>query len=238
MKVNDIRKKALELRVNGYSYNEINQKLRVAKSTLYSWLYDVVLPSNAITRLQSRVAQGTLNGLVTRNKMQTVLAKERARKIREESRVRIGEIKDSDLLLIGAVLYWAEGYKRLKIVRGREVTSHVVSLTNSDPSMVKAFIIFLKQALKIPSARIFISMRLFEHIGEKQAIHYWMRVTGLSRSQFTKPTYPISRSSQGKRPFNRLPYGTVQVIVSDTQIFYRIMGFIEGVKERLRVNVE
>lgn len=46
--------------------------------------------------------------------------------------------------------------------------------------------------------------------------------------------YPISLASMGKRPFNRLPYGTVQVIVSDTQMFYRILGYIDGVKEQLQ----
>ncbi|PIQ68028.1 MAG: hypothetical protein COV91_06270 [Candidatus Taylorbacteria bacterium CG11_big_fil_rev_8_21_14_0_20_46_11] len=233
-----IREKALELRTVGYSYNEISKNIGVAKSTLYSWLHDVVLSQRALERLKSRVAQGTLNGLVKRNKMQTVLARERARTIKEKASSEIPKITYSELLLIGAALYWAEGYKRLKMVRGREVTGHVVSLTNSDPSMVMAFILFLKQVLTIPSEKIFISMRLFTHSDEEKSVLYWMKATGLKRTQFTKPTYPVSRSSQGKRPFNRLPYGTVQVIVSDTQVFYRIIGFIEGVKDQLRVNIK
>ena len=233
-----IRKKALELRTAGYSYNEISRNMGVSKSTLYSWLHDVVLSDKALERLKSRVAQGTLNGLVKRNKMQTIFAKERARTIKEKARSEIPKITYSDLLLIGATLYWAEGYKRLKMVRGREVTAHVVSLTNSDPSMVVTFTLFLKQVLNIPIKKIFISMRLFKHSDEEKSIRYWMKVTGLKRTQFTKPTYPVSRSSQGKRPFNRLPYGTVQVIVSDTQVFYRIIGFIEGIKDQLRVNIK
>jgi len=232
-----VKEEALRLRVAGYSYNEIVQKTKISKSTLYSWLHDVVLPENAIARLKSRVAQGTLNGLIKRNKMQTVLAKERAEEIKREAKTKVKKVITSDLLLIGAVLYWAEGYKRLKVVRGREVTSHVVSLTNSDPEIVSAFILFLMQVLKIPSKRIFIAMRLFKHQKEEEAIRYWTKITRLPRAQFTKPTYPVSLSSRGKRPFNRLPYGTVQVIVSDTQIFYRIMGFIEGIKEQLRVKI-
>ncbi len=235
--MNTIREKVTKLRLDGQSYNEISKETSISKSTLYGWLHDVVLSEKAIARLKSRVAQGTLNGLVKRNKMQTVLAKERAEKVKKEAGARIGKITKSDLLLIGAVLYWAEGYKRLKMVRGREVTAHAVSLTNSDPEIVGAFILFLKQILEIPPERIFIAMRLFEHLEEEKAISYWMKVTGLSRLQFTKPTYPVSLSSRGKRPFNRLPYGTVQVIVSDTQIFYRIIGFIEGIKEQLRANI-
>ena len=235
--MNSIREKVIKLRLDGRSYNEISRETNISKSTLYGWLHDIVLSATAIARLRSRVAQGTLNGLVKRNKMQTVLAKERAEKAKKEGRVKVSKITKSDLMLIGAVLYWAEGYKRLKIVRGREVTAHVVSLTNSDPEIVSTFVLFLQQILEIPPNRIFIAMRLFKHLKEKEAISYWKKVTGLSRSQFSKPTYPISLSSQGKRPFNRLPYGTVQVIVSDTQIFYRIIGFIEGIKEQLRVSI-
>jgi hypothetical protein len=35
------------------------------------------------------------------------------------------------------------------------------------------------------------------------------------------------------RPKNRLPYGTIQVIVANTKLFHRLMGIIDGVKERL-----
>ncbi len=237
MHMNSVREQALILRLSGQSYNEISKRIAVSKSTLYGWLHDVTLPEKAILRLKARVAQGTLNGLVKRNKMQTVFAKERAEMIKKKARARIGRINTNDLLLIGSVLYWAEGYKRLKIVRGREVTAHAVSLTNSDPQIVASFVLFLKQILKISLERIFIAMRLFKHINERKAIQYWMSITKLPRTQFTKPTYPVSRSSQGKKPFNRLPYGTVQVIVSDTQIFYQIIGFIEGIKEQLRANI-
>ena len=232
--VNNIREKATKLRLEGYSYNEISLKIGIAKSTLFSWLHDVVLPTEAMLRLRSRVAQGTLNGLVKRNKMQTVFAKERSERIKKEAQAMIGKISRSDLLLVGTILYWAEGYKRLKIIRGREVTAHAISLTNSDPDIISTFVSFLTEVLKIPTEKIVIEMRLFKHLDAEEATQYWMKVTGLARSQFKKPMYPISRASQGKRPFNRLPYGTVQVIVSDTQMFYRIIGFIDGIKEQLR----
>ncbi|MDO8482595.1 MAG: helix-turn-helix domain-containing protein [bacterium] len=229
----NLRKRAIKLRLEGYSYNEISRKIGVAKSTLFSWLHDVVLPTEAMARLKLRVAQGTLNGLVKRNKMQTVLARERALNIKQQSSRDIKVLTKSDLCIIGAVLYWAEGYKRLKIMRGREVTNHMVSFTNSDPAIVAAFIAFLTRVLKVAQDRIVVTMRLFKHIDAELAIRYWMGVTNLPRTQFRKPAYPVSRSSQGKRPFNRLPYGTVQVIVSDTPLFYRVMGLIEGIKKRL-----
>ena len=232
--MNHVYDKARTLRLKGYSYNEINKKIGVAKSTLWSWFSDVKLPQKAINRLKSRVAQGTLNGLVKRNKNQTVLAKRRTKTIRIIAKKEIGDLSENDLRLVGISLYWAEGYKRLKKIKGREITSHVIGFTNSDPAMVFAFILFLKNILKISENRIFIETRFFKHMIAEEVIRFWIKTTKLPRSQFYKPMYPVSLSSLGKRPFDRLPYGTVRVIVSDTNAFYRLMGMIDGLQDKLK----
>ncbi len=232
--MNYLYNEALALRIKGYSYNEINKRLGIAKSTLSSWFSDVKLSPNAISRLKKRVSAGTLNGLVRRNKEQTVLARNRASEIQSKARLEVRELTNNDLLLIGVALYWAEGYKRLKRVNGREITAHSVSLTNSDPEIVSSFIQFLCKSLGVDREKIVIEMRLFEHIDANKAIEYWSHITGLSRSQFRKPLYPVSSASKGKRPKNRLPYGTVQVIVSDTKLFHRLLGLIQGLKDKLK----
>lgn len=234
--MNILREKALALRLNGRSYNEINLALKIPKSTLSNWFSILTLPEEAKQRITSRIALGTLHGLVRRNKMQTVLARERAEKIKQESGKDIKELTKSDIRLIGAVLYWAEGYKRLKIRDGRTITNHTISLTNSDPAIIAVFITFLKKILRVPNEKIVIAMRLFKHLDEEKVMRYWMKITELPRSQFREPQYPISRSSHGKRPFNRLPYGTVQVIVMDTPMFYRVMGLIDGIKKHLHLD--
>ena len=176
---------------------------------------------------------GTLNGLVKRNKLQTILAKEKAKNIRLKFSKKIKRISKKDLIIIGTALYWAEGYKRLKKVNGREITAHMIAFTNSDAVMVRIFILFLQNILNISSNKIFIETRLFPHISAIEAIKYWMNITKLDESQFYKPTYPISRQSQSKRPTERLPYGTVRVIVSDTESFYKLLGFIDGLQNRI-----
>ncbi len=191
------------------------------------------MSDEANKRLKDRVREGGVNAFVKRNKEQTAIAQKRALDIRETAKGEIPDISKTDLLIIGTVLYWAEGYKRLKIKDGRELTSHVVALTNSDPAIVRTFILFLKEVLEITDEKIFIEMRLFKHMDAEEAIAYWMKSTGLCRSQFRKPSYPVSSASKGIRPINRLPYGTVRVIVSDTKLFHRVLGLIEGIKEKL-----
>jgi hypothetical protein len=68
-------------------------------------------------------------------------------------------------------------------------------------------------------------------MSEGKSIAFWVKITALDSSHFDKITYIISKSSQGKRPFNQLPYGTIQVRVNSTEKFHQLMGWIEGLKE-------
>lgn len=225
-----IKEQAFKLRLKGYSYNEINSKLGVPKATLSGWFSGLVLSAKAQKRISERVAQGTLNGLVKRNKMQTHLAWQRARKIQGEASREIKSISKRELFLVGVVLYWAEGYKKLKVRNGRSITSHSISFTNTDPEMVQMFIRFLTDIVEISQEKITAHVRLFKHLNEEETLRYWSRVTGLPKDNFYKSSYVLSRASQGKRPYDRLPHGTLQIRVADTTKFHQIMGWIEGMR--------
>ena len=113
-----VRINSLRLRLAGKSYNEIQDELGVPKSTLSGWFKDVVLSDKALIRLASRTTLGTA-ALVKRNKMQTHKAEQRAKEIHASAKEKIPNLTKRDLLIIGPVLYWAEGYKRLKIKDGK-----------------------------------------------------------------------------------------------------------------------
>ena len=221
------------MRMAGYSYNEIRARLGVPKATLSDWFHNLVLSDRARARLKGRVSQGTVNGLVKRNKMQTHLAQQRTRIVREVAQKRIPEIRKGDLLLIGALLYWAEGYKRPLTREGRELTAHAISFVNTDPEMIRVFLRFLVEILQVAREDVVLAMRLYPHINENKAACYWLGVTGLKPSNLRKTTFLISGASRSRRPFSRLPYGSLQVAVYDTEKFYQLMGFIDGVKKQV-----
>lgn len=226
----------MKLRLKGHSYNEIKAKLGIPKSTLHTWFWNIVLSKEARVRLDSRIKSGGLY-LIKRNKMQTHHARQRAERIKNIAREQIPTIDRNTLLIIGAVLYWAEGYKRLQIRGGKVLTAHVISFVNADPDMVRAFVRFAKEILLVPAEKMCVYMRLYDHINEGTAMKYWLEVTGLPSSAFRKTTNMISIASQRKRPFNRLPFGTVQIQIAQTEKFYEIMGLIEGVKKQLRCDI-
>lgn len=227
-----VRSQALRLRLAGKSYNEIHSALHIPKSTLSGWFRRVILSDSARNRLASRASLGSAT-LVKRNKMQTHKAEQRARETRALAKKKIPALTKRDLLIIGAVLYWAEGYKRLHIRDGKERMSHTISFVNSDPIMVKTFLRFLLEVLDVPTDGIHLTMRLYPHINEEYARKYWMRITKLPFQCFQHTTNMVSSASKRRRPYNRLPYGTLQVAVYDTAKFHHLLGLIEGVQARM-----
>lgn len=228
------KEKALKLRFSGKSYGQIQKALGgISKSTLSMWLSNVILSETSRKILEKRTRQKSIGALLKRNRMQTVLAVKRAKEIRLKSATEIPKISSLNLLFIGVALYWAEGYKRPIIKNGREVTHHSVSLTNSDVELVRIFIRFITETCEVPISKIKANVRIFEHLNEKEVMNYWLKKIGIPKENFTKSYVGISRSSMNKRPFNRLPYGVIQIRISNTQLFHRIIGWIEGFKNQI-----
>lgn len=224
--------RALKFRLAGKSYNEISALLGIPKSTLSGWFTGLVLSDKARQRIQKRVSAGTLRGLIKRNKNQTHLAIQRMRACREQGCREIGRLSLDELRLIGAALYWGEGYKRPIESGGRQRTYHPIALSNSDPILAGMFMKFLREVCNVSDDKIRIDVRLYEHMNKEEVLKYWQKILGLPRQNFKNVYFGVSLASQRKRPFNRLPYGTIQIRVSNTVLFHRIMGWIEGIQKQ------
>ncbi len=224
------REKALKLRLNGKSYNEIHVALGIPKSTLATWFTGLELSSKARERIHKRVGAGSFKALLKRNKNQTSLAIQRSRAIRKAASTEVTRLSQRDLFVSGVNLYWAEGYKRPILKNGIERTYHPVRFSNSDPDLIKIFLRFLREICKIDENRITAEIRIYQHHNPTVLMDFWMKVTGIKQKNFGKIYYGVSKSSQHKRPFNILPYGTIQISVNDTKLYHKIMGWIDGLK--------
>lgn len=228
-----VRNEAFKLRKRGLSYNEINKRLGIPKATLSDWFSKMVLSKKARARLEVRKRKGT-EILIKRNKAQTERAKNRALSIRKESADDISvPLSGKELLLVGVALYWGEGYKRPKYRNGRELYNHPIQLTNSDPILARAFVRFLNEVMDVPLTKIKLTLRLYDHINEKTALQYWLKATRLPTTCYMGTTKLVSVASLRKKPYNSLPFGTAEIRINDTQLFHRLMGWLEGLKTRL-----
>ena len=227
------KNRALKLRLKGKSYNEIHRELGIPKATLSNWFADLVLPKKALQRIDYRVSQRSYKKLIERNKRQTYLAIQRARDLKLKARSEIKNISSQHLRFIGIALYWAEGYKRFVVVKGRKRTYHPVSLSNSDQLFIKVYLRFLREICGVRNDHIMANIRIYDHMDQNYLLDYWSKITKLPRNNFGKTYYGVSISSKRKRPYNRLKYGTIQIRVNNTQLFYKIMGWIEGIAQSL-----
>lgn len=225
------KNQALKYRLQGKSYNEITKLLGVPKSTLSGWFAKTQLSEKARSRLDSMVYEGSLRGLIKKNKQQTLIAKKKALNTKIISSKDIGKLSKRELLILGASLYWGEGYKRPIIKNGVARSYHPVSLSNSDPFLVSVFLKFLREVCLVEEKKIRAGIRIYQHQNAEQLLQFWSKLTKLPKERFEKFYYGVNKSSLGKRPFNILPYGTIQIRVNDTNLYHKIMGWIEGLKK-------
>lgn len=220
--------KAYKLRMIGKSYSEITKLLGTPKATLSGWFKGIELPDKAKERLSRRAYQKSIAAILKHNHVQTHIAQQNARNIRNSAKSQITNLTNKDLLMLGIILYWAEGYKRLKVENGKIKTHHPVSLSNSDPGLVKIFLRFLREVCSVNEEKIKGEIRVYEHHNEAYLLSFWSQMTNIPLDRLKTFKNGISISSQRLRPYNILPYGTIQIRVNSTQLYHKIMGWIEG----------
>lgn len=147
------REKAIELRVQGRTYNEILEIVQVSKSSLSLWLQDVGLAKVQKQRLTEKRHAAQLRGGETKRRQRI----ERTEVIFSKARERVGKLSEREQFLIGVALYWGEGSKE----RNRPGSSLVFG--NTDPAMIYFFYQFLVNSLLINQSDIYVSLYIHEN---------------------------------------------------------------------------
>ena len=215
---------ALALRLEGKTYGEIRTLFGIPKSTLSVWFSKLKVGKKAQRILQSKRKNGYFK-LVEFNKIRTLNIVEENERIRKDYESKINKLNNRELMILGAALYWGEGYKNFNLKRR---AYPYISFGNSDPLMIKVFISFLERILKIDKSKIKCQIMIYPNINPLEALQYWQNITKVPAENF-RTQMTVSRASQGKRPWNLLPYGTLQLRVNKRQNFFKIKGLIDGI---------
>jgi hypothetical protein len=209
------RAEARRLRRLGWSVREIERHLGVSRSSASLWVRDVPLTDAQIEELHRRSATspGQLAGAAAN------AALGRARRLSQQLEGRARARAGDRLHLAGCMLFWAEADKHRNSVR----------LANSDPDLLRLFVVFLRRCYDADISRIAVSCNLFaDHLDRQRQIEdFWLGVLGLPRSCLRKSIVNVySKYSQKKRT-NKLPYGTCKVVYNDTSTVQSIYGAIQ-----------
>ena len=175
------KEKAIILRRQGMSYSQIKQKLGINKSTLSGWLSGMPLSEDRIREL------GALNPMRIERCRNTKFKKKNARWESVFNKVSkdIGALNDRELFLTGLFLYWGEGGK---------TKNYTTVLTNTNPSMVKFFMKWLK-LLGVDKDKLRINLHLYSDMNIERQIRFWSELLNVKVSQFRKPYIKESKST-------------------------------------------
>lgn len=220
---------AIQLRKKGNSYSQIRKIMKVPKSTLSYWLRDLKISEEAREKIMKRAHSASIAGLMKRNKNQTFLAKQRADEIRQKARQEAGKLFRNPLFISGVSLYWAEGYK--KGAFGSKWKG--VDFANSDPEIIKVMMKFFRKLCGVRNEKYRIQLMVHDNMSAKKALNFWSVLTKIPKRQFMKISRIVSKSSKRKRSPNSLIYGTIHIRIADVKLFFRIIGWIDGLKEKL-----
>jgi hypothetical protein len=216
------RKEARDLRKQGYGIKTISHKIHVSSSTVSLWCRDIKLTKEQLIELDRRSHDpfyGKRKQNIENQKKKKLLKIEKYKNIGIK---QIGSISNRDLFIAGVALYWAEGFKKDKRL----------GFANSDPEMIKMFLLWLKKCCNVPINSI--RLRVGINISHKHRINeieaYWSKITEIKKTQFQKPFF---QKFIWKKEFpNPNKYFGVLRIRANKQLplFRKINGWIEGLK--------
>ena len=208
---------AIQLRKKGKSYSEIKETLKISKGTLSSWLSEYPLSSKRIKELRDNSPKRIES---FRNTM-TKKRKERFNVSSKKILKKILPVSKRELFIAGFFLYWAEGSK---------TTTATVSLSNTDPAMLKFYIQWLS-LLGVEKEKLKIHLHLYSDMNIKKSLAFWSEELKISISQFRKPYIKNSKETDITRK-GRFGYGTCNVIYENAPLWREVLMSIKYFQTR------
>lgn len=210
------KQRAIDLRQEGKSYGDIRAELGVSKSTLSVWLREYPLSATRVRELR-----GDKKKI---ERYQRTRAAKRSRQLEElfvDEKRRMLPLKVRDIEIGGLFLFWGEGAKT------RMTT---LSIANTDPSAIHAFIRWLKICYGIDAERVVFRLHLYADMHIDTEVMFWSRALGVSRIQFKK-TYIKKSARQSLTYRNGFGHGTCNAILYDAALTKRVLMRLRVLKE-------
>src|SRR3989344_3537614 len=121
---------------------------------------------------------------------------------------------------MGAMLYWAEGYKT-EAAMG-------IDFANSDPRMAKFFVTFLRDRYDLDEKRLRGMIYCYADQDIPSLTKFWSSLLDIPQNQFTRPYVRTDFRINGRK----IPYGTVHIRYSDKKMLRDMLNLIESYKKK------
>ncbi|GHE81473.1 hypothetical protein [Streptomyces griseoaurantiacus] len=213
----DLRARARELRLQGWTYDRIEAELGCSKSSVSLWVRDLPRPQPRASSEQARLAAQK------RWEHELAVRETERSQVKETARQQIGSVTDRELFLIGVGLYWAEGAKDKTYAR-REY----VLFVNSDPGMIGLFLAWLR-LLGVEEERLRFRVMIHESADVEGAERYWADLVGTDPSRFDKTTLKRHNPKTVRKNVGENYRGCLVIsVVKSADLYRRIEGWWSG----------
>ncbi|OIK01506.1 helix-turn-helix domain-containing protein [Streptomyces colonosanans] len=214
----DLRARARELRLQGWTYDQIEAELGCSRSSVSLWVRDLPRPEPRYTPEEQQAL------------MREGLAKRRAAENEERKKTKlavhreIGELADRELFMAGVALYWAEGSKSKPYDRRERVV-----FVNSDPGVIETYLAWL-DLLDVDRERLSFRVLIHESADVKAAHGYWAGIADVDVSVFAKPTLKKHNPKTVRKNTGDDYHGCLVICVArSADLYNRIEGWWKGI---------
>lgn len=217
------KQRAINLRRQGKTYNEILREIPVAKSTLSLWLREVGLSKKQTQLLTAKKYEAQKRGALARKlqRLRTTLD------IHTVSKAELGKLTKRDLFILGIALYWAEGTKEKEVRPGSGI-----QFANSDAVMVHLFIRWLSDFARVSRQDLVVDLYL--HTTHQHRLSevkgFWEKELGLPVTHvYYKRHNPQTRRLNSGTGYHGLVCLKVR---SSSGVVRRLAGFTQAIVEQ------
>lgn len=129
--------------------------------------------------------------------------------------------RDFFIFGLGLGLFWGEGNKRNK---------HSVKLGNTDPKLIKAFIVFLENIFGVERSKFRFGLQVFNDSNPKEAFNFWSKELGFPKNHFL-PKVVVSKVRGEGTYKNKSKYGVLTVYVNNKKLKEQMTALIENIRQ-------
>ena len=134
-----------------------------------------------------------------------------------------------ELEIVGTVLYGCEGTRlRRDKRRVNNVYHWVIEFTNTDPKLIKLFLLFMHKVLAIHEKKLKGQLFIYNDFNQNKVEKFWSRTTEIPLSRFNKTIILTPRGYKGKLSEK----GTFKLRYHSKETFKKLDSIMEKVFQR------
>ncbi len=205
------------MRKQQMSYSQIKMAIGVSKSTLSLWLRDFPLSHERIQELR-----GSNEGRIEKYRATRRLTKERRLKeVYDRELVNLFPLTKREQYIAGLFLYWGEGGK---------TQPFEISLGNTNPKLVKFFLLWAINHHGIPKSKIKARLQLYADMNIEQESRFWSKELGLPMNNFRKPY--IKATTLRSLTFKGFGHGTCDLRICHRDCSEKVLMGIKALGQK------